>query len=146
MAAARPYHQGMTRDFGSLERLIGTWAFTMRHVAVSEAITGSQAYETVLDGAFLQQRWHYDHPEFPDAISLLSPTHMHYFDVRGITRVFELKSDETGWSIVRLDADFGQRMSFRFEDAGRMTGAGELSHDEGTTWVPDFTMEWTRTD
>lgn len=145
MTAARAYDRGMTRDFGSLARLVGTWAFRMRHVALPDVVTGVQAYEFVLDGAFLQQRWRYDHPEFPDAVSLISPTRMHYFDVRGIARVFDLTSDETGWSIVRLDADFGQRMTFRFQGEDGITGTGEMSHDDGTTWVHDFTIEGART-
>jgi hypothetical protein len=38
---------------------------------------------------------------------------MYYFDVGGVTRVFDLQIDEAGWSTVRLDAEFTaqQRLS-----------------------------------
>ena len=81
----------------ALDRLLGTWEFTMHHSAMSEPVTGRHRYERVLDGAFVLQHWTYDHPDFPDAMALLSDDRYHYFDVRGITRVFELKVDDAGW-------------------------------------------------
>ena len=92
-----------------LDRLLGTREFTMHHSAMSEPVTGRQRYERVLDGAFVLQHWTYDHPDFPDALALLSDDRYHYFDVRGITRVFELEVDDAGWSMIRLDVDFSQR-------------------------------------
>jgi hypothetical protein len=71
----------------SLDRLLGTWNFTMSHSALSEPVTGRQRYERVLNGAFVMLHWAYDHPEFPDAIAMLDERAYHYFDVRGVTRV-----------------------------------------------------------
>ena len=76
----------------ALDRLLGTWEFTMHHSAMSEPVTGRQRYERALDGAFVLQHWTSYHPDFPDAMALLSDDRYHYFDVRGITRVFELIS------------------------------------------------------
>ena len=56
----------------ALDRLLGTWEFTMHHSAMSEPVTGRQRYERVLDGAFGLQHWTYNHPDFPDAMALLS--------------------------------------------------------------------------
>jgi hypothetical protein len=98
----------------ALDRLLGTWEFTMHHSAISEPVTGRQRYERVLDGAFVLQHWTYYHPDFPDAMALLSDDRYHYFDVRGITRVFELEVDDAGWSMIRLDEDFSQRSTARF--------------------------------
>jgi hypothetical protein len=92
----------------ALDRLLGIWGFTMHHSAMSEPVTGRQRYERVLDGAFVLQHWTYYHPDFPDAMALLSDERYHYFDVRGITRVFELEVDDAGWAMIRLDEDFSQ--------------------------------------
>ena len=128
----------------ALDRLLGTWEFTMRHSAVSEPVTGRQRSERVLDGAFVLQHWTYDHPDFPDAMALLSDDRCHYFDVRGIIRVFDLEVDDAGWSLIRLDDDFSQRQTARFGGPDAMDGAGEVSRDRGVTWQPDFTMTFRR--
>jgi len=98
----------------------------------------------VLDGAFVLQHWTYYHPDFPDAMALLSDDRYHYFDVRGITRVFELEVDNAGWSMIRLDEDFSQRSSARFRGPDVMESTGEMSYDNGVTWQPDFTMNYQR--
>ena len=124
----------------ALDHLLGTWEFSMHHSAMPEPVTGQQRYERVLDGAFVLQRWTYDHPDFPDAMALMSEDQYHYFDVRGIVRVFDLEVDEGGWSMVRLDEDFSQRFTARFRGPNVMDTTGEVSHDAGVTWQPDFTM------
>jgi hypothetical protein len=128
----------------ALDRLLGTWEFTMHHSAVSEPVTGRQRYERVLDGAFVLQHCTYDHPGFPDAMALMSNDRYHYFDVRGITRVSDLKVDDTGWSMVRLDKDFSQRSTASFRGPDAVESAGEMSHDNGETWQPDYTMTYRR--
>ena len=40
--------------------------------------------------------WTYDHPDLPDAIVRLDERRYHYFDGRGVTRVFDLKVDDAG--------------------------------------------------
>ena len=116
----------------------------MHHTALAEPVTGRQRYERVLDGAFVLQHWTYDHPDFPDAMALLSEERYHYFDVRGTVRVFDLEVEDTGWTIVRLDEDFSQRSTARFRGPDAMEGTGEASHDLGATWLPDFTITYRR--
>jgi len=128
----------------ALDRLLGSWQITMQHHAVSGPITGRQSYERVLDGAFVLLRWTYDHPDFPDAMALMSDHHYHYVDVRGIIRVFDFEIDEAGWSMVRLDEEFSQRYSARFRGPDAMDSTGEASFDSGVTWQPDFTMTYQR--
>jgi hypothetical protein len=128
----------------ALDRLLGTWGFTMHHSAMSESVTGRQRYERVLDGAFVLLHWTYDHTDFPDAMALLSDDRYHYFDVRGITRVFELEVDDDGWSMIHLHADFSQRSTGRFRGPDVIDSTGEMSHDNGVTWQPDFTMTYRR--
>jgi hypothetical protein len=130
----------------SLDRLLGTWDFTMHHSGMAEPVTGRQRFERVLDGAYVLLNWTYDHPDFPDAMALLSPESMYYFDVRGITRLFDLQIDQTGWSMVRLDPEFSQRTTARFGGPDAMDTNGECSSDGGATWQHDFTMRSTRVD
>ncbi|CAM3818213.1 hypothetical protein ACXYTP_06710 [Tsukamurella ocularis] len=128
----------------TLERLVGSWSITMRHTAVPEPVTGTQVYRWVLDGAFLQQDWTYDHPDFPDAIAFLEERKLHHFDVRGVTRVFDLDLTDSGWSMIRRDEDFWQRSIARFVDDDHIEGAGELSYDRGATWQHDFSIDCRR--
>ena len=128
----------------ALDRLLGAWEFTMHHSAMSGPVTGRQRYERVLDGAFVLQHWTYDHPDFPDAMALLSDDRYHYFDVRGITRVFEFEiGDADGrWSAWTRTSRNATPHAFRGPDA--MESTGEMSHDSGLTWQPDFTMTYQR--
>jgi hypothetical protein len=128
----------------ALDRLLGTWQFTMHHVAMPEPVTGRQRYGRVLDGAFVMLHWTYEHPDFPDAIALLDERSYHYFDVRGIARVFHLSVDEDGWSMIRRDADFWQRSAARFRGTDAVEGNGENSHDSGATWEHDYTITCAR--
>ena len=127
-----------------LDRLLGTWDFTMHHVAMSEPVPGRSQFERLLDGAFVLHRWTYDHPDFPDGLALLSEDRSHDFDVRGVTRLFHLEVDDAGWSKVRLDDDFSQRVAATFQGPDAMECTGEASHDKGVTWEPDFTMTYRR--
>jgi hypothetical protein len=128
----------------SLDRLLGEWQFTMRHVAMPEPVNGRQRYERVLGGAYIALHWTYEHPDFPNAIALLDERTMPYFDDRGVTRVFDLYVDDSGWRIIRRDADFWQRFAVTFTDGNSMGGTGENSHDQGTTWEHDYSISYRR--
>ena len=144
-----------THKYADLQQFCKPWNGPAKHRAAlawrrsgvqvpSGPLTGRQRYERVLDGAFVLQHWTYYHPDFPDAMALLSDDRYHYFDVRGITRVFELEVDNAGWSMIRLDEDFSQRSTARFRGPDVMESTGEISHDNGVTWQPDFTMTYQR--
>jgi hypothetical protein len=128
----------------SLDRLLGTWSFTMRHSATTQPVSGQQRYERVLDGAFVILHWTYDHPDFPDAIALLDERTCHYFDVRGITRVFDVTVDDTRWALSRAGEDFWQRSETRFVGTEAMAGVGENSYDGGATWQHDYSIQYVR--
>ena len=72
----------------TLDRLLGTWEFTMHHSAMSESVACRQCYERLLDGPFVLHHCTFFLPDFPDAMALLSDWRYHYFDVLGITLVF----------------------------------------------------------
>ncbi len=128
----------------SLDRLLGTWDVTMRHVALPAPISGRQRYERVLDGAFVMLHSTYDHPDVPDAIAVLDARTCSSFDVRGVARVFDLAVDDAGWTMIRRDEDFWQRSGVRFTGPDAMDGAGENSFDRGATWQHDFSITYAR--
>ncbi len=116
----------------------------MNHSQMPDAVTGHQHYERVLDGAFVQLRWSYEHPDFPDAIALFDEGTVHYFDVRGVIRVFDFSIDEAGWSMTFIDDRFSQRATARFDGPDVMQCEGEASDDRGATWRHDYSMTYVR--
>ena len=128
----------------TLDELLGTWDISMRHVQMREAVLGLQRYERVLDGAFVMLDWTFDHPDFPDALALLQDGALHYFDVRGVSRTFELVFKDSGWTLLRKDPDFWQRCAVALVGPREMKGTGENSHDQGATWEHDFDITYTR--
>lgn len=99
----------------------------------------------VPNGSFVMLHWTYDHPEFPDAIAMLDEHTYHYFDVRGVTRVFDLTIDDSGWAMIRHDEDFWQ-LSGQVPRHGRHRRHRGNSHDAGATWQHDFSMSYVRVD
>ena len=124
-----------------LDRLLGSWRLTMHHSQMVEPVTGHLRYERVLGDAFVALDWVYEHPDFPDAIAMLDETHFHYFDVRGVIRVFDFELDESGWRMTWIAPEFSQRSTARFLGDDVIEVEGERSSDEGVTWQHDFRME-----
>jgi len=137
-------------------RLVGRWTGEATHPYLPGAlIRGSMEVELLVGERFLVQRTTYDHPDVPDAVSVLGETeglHMHYFDSRGVHRVYELGVTDDGWELA-MDRDapagafatapFSQRMRFVFEGDDRIAGHGRLSED-GVTWEDDLQIAYRR--
>jgi hypothetical protein len=116
----------------------------------SEAIRGTSTFEWLDGERFLIWRSHYDHPEIPDAITIIGVTggrlSMHYFDYRGVYRVYAASLEQATWRYWREASapDFSQRFSGTFSDDGdTITGRGELSRD-GQTWEDDLRLDYRR--
>jgi hypothetical protein len=150
----------MKNDLENLgRRLVGSWSTDATHPAMPGTIIfGSSQFEWLDGKQFLIYRTHYDHPDFPDAISIIGDTdrlQMHYFDSRGVHRLFQLTVSEEGWAIAMGrhstarsfasgDSPFAQRMTYTFEDADKkMSGKGQLSHDD-VNWDDDLEIAYHR--
>jgi hypothetical protein len=115
-----------------------------------EPIRGTSSFEWLDGRQFVIWRSHYEHPEIPDAITIIGVTDgqlsMHYFDERGVYRVYAADLAETTWRY-RRDApapDLSQRFTGTFSDDGdTITGRGELSKD-GITWEDDLALDYRR--
>lgn len=132
-------------------RLIGGWSTEGAHPMLpGEPIRGTSNFEWLDGERFVVWRSHYEHPRIPDAIAIIGVTNgqlsMHYFDSRGVNRVYAASFDRTTWRYWR-DAtapDFSQRFTGTFSDDGNtITGRGELSHD-GDTWEDDLDLTFQR--
>ena len=132
-------------------RFIGRWQTEGSHPMLpGQEIRGTSSFEWLEGKQFVVWRSHYEHPEIPDAITIIGVTgeqlSMHYFDQRGVYRVYIANVDQETWRYWR-DAptpDFSQRFTGTFsEDGNTITGQGQLSRD-GTTWEDDLALDYTR--
>ena len=140
-----------------LEAFVGEWTVDARFPDGSPMgdIPGRSTFEWTLDGAFLLQRSEVDHPDAPNGLILVGVDAesggytQHYFDSRGVARVYAMTFDGTTWTLERTapdftPLDFSQRFTATFEDAGRtIRGAWEICHDS-TSWEKDFDLVYTR--
>ena len=130
-------------------RLIGRWTVEGAHPLLpGDVIRGQVTFEWLTGRQFVIQRSHYDHPDIPDAITIIDAAggqpSMHYFDRRGVSRVYAVSLDEDRWRFWRDDPGFGQRFTGVFSDDGdTITGQGEMCRD-GSNWEPDLALTYRR--
>jgi hypothetical protein len=131
------------------DAFVGEWTTEATHPAFPETVVhGQAAFEWLEGGQFLINRARNGHPDFPDSISIIGPADegiaMHYFDSRGVHRIYLASFDE---SILRLSRDapgFSQRFEGAFaEDGNTITGLWQLSED-GSTWNDDLAITYRR--
>ena len=149
-----------TRSGDSLEALkvlVGEWRMVPTFKDLPPVDAGARVSFTWLPGErFLIQRWEVPIPEAPDGIAVIGPDPervggylQHYFDTRGVARVYKMSLENGVWKLWRDVADFSpldfaQRYTGTFSaDGRRIVGAWEICHD-GTTWEHDFDLVYTR--
>ena len=137
-----------------LHVLIGEWDTEATHPRLpGTVVPGRCVFEWLEGEKFLILRSHSDHPDFPDGISILGDTgglRMHYFDSRGVARIYQMKLIDGVWALWRDRADlspldFAQRFVGTFSvDGQSIHGRWEACHD-GTTWEDDLKITYQRT-
>jgi hypothetical protein len=113
-------------------------------------------FEWLLGERFVVQRWSVPVPEAPDGIAIIGADQskkdhylQHYFDSRGVARVYQMTLDNNVWTLLRDEADFSpldfpQRYIGNISDDGQtITGRWEICHDR-TTWQRDFDLSYRR--
>lgn len=149
-----------------LDRLVGTWTTEATHPASPGLIVrGSVVVEWLEGERFLIHRARTDHPDFPDAISIIgftgrdridkapdidtaaagkAPLSMHYFDSRGVFRVYGVSIEDESWRFFRDDPGFSQRFLGTFADGGNtFAGRWQLCED-GSHWNDDLQITYRR--
>jgi hypothetical protein len=129
----------------ALDALVGEWV-----LGDPSAPVGRTSFSWLEGGFFLVQRWTVDVPGAPDGIAILGRDAttgelvQHYFDSRGVARVYQLRLEGGTWRLWRDGPDFWQRFSGTFaEDGTTIRGTWETSPD-GTSWEHDFDLVYTR--
>ena len=138
---------GMTHP---LEFLIGDWVTEMSHPALPGVeVHGRATGEWGPNQRFIVLRSETDHPDFPDSVSILGafdddPLQMHYFDSRGVHRVYETSAAGDVWHIERDFPGFSQKWDGRISaDRNTIAGVHQASRD-GTTWEDDLDITYRR--
>lgn len=142
-----------------LEPLVGDWRIEAPAFPLEPALA-DQARMTVewaLDRAFLTQRLTVPVPEAPDGLCVIAPDQdgdgytQHFFDSRGVVRLYAMTFDGRTWTLERRRPDFSplafhQRWTATLSPDGRtIDGRWEVAHD-GRTWELDFALAYHRLD
>jgi hypothetical protein len=113
-------------------------------------------FEWALDRQFLLQRIEIPVPEAPDGLTIVSANletgayTQHYFDSRGVARLYAMTLADGVWTLTRESPDFTplefrQRFTGTFsQDGNTITGAWEIGRDGGG-WEHDFALTYRRT-
>jgi hypothetical protein len=142
-----------------IERLtpfVGEWSLEAQFPQLQTTdVRGRTVFEWMPGKQFLVQRFEVQLPEAPDGVAIIgvdrgkSPYLQHYFDSRGVARVYEMSFDNGIWRLWRTSADFSpldfsQRFTGTFsKDGSTIAGRWEISHD-GKSWEKDFDLTYTK--
>jgi hypothetical protein len=150
MTEERP--EALTR----LDVLIGEWTVTARFPGQepgSSPVARSR-FEWALDGQFLMQRTEIPETDIPDSLAIIGTDAatggytQHYFDSRGVARLYAMAFTDRVWTLRRESPDFApldfhQRFTGAIsEDGDTITGVWELRRDGD--WEHDFTLDYRR--
>jgi hypothetical protein len=126
------------QDLGAL---VGRWRIEISHPsAPSSLIIGRAEFQWLEGEQFVVERWEIDRPEFPNGLAVYAPDTQHYFDSRGVARIFEMSIGGGEWRLWREGDDFSQRFTGRFDDGGSVIdGYWEIAED-GSTFEHDFSL------
>jgi hypothetical protein len=145
-----------------LDVFVGEWVMEARFPgdqpapsnAAGESPRARSRFEWALDRQFLLQRTEISIPEAPDSLSIVSADletgayMQHYYDSRGVARLYAMSLADGVWTLTRespdfTPLDFQQRFTGTFgADANTISGAWEkrLAGD----WEHDFALTYRR--
>ena len=135
-----------------LDSFIGEWRLD---ASFPGAPPGRCVFEWVLHGQYLVQRTEAPDPA-PDSLAIVSVDPktgaytQHYFDSRGVVRLYAMTFNRGTWTLLRESPDFSpldfhQRFIGRFtKDGSTIKGTWETSKGRQSTWKQDFELSYTR--
>jgi len=142
--------QAQQSRLAPMKALLGEWTTEMTHPAIPDTVVQGRCSFSWLEGEqFLLQRSVAEHPDFPDSLSVLGVTDgeqtLHYFDSRGVFRVYSWAFDEDGsWRIWRDEPGFDQRFRGRVENGGdTLAGLWQMRREDGA-WKDDVEITFRR--
>lgn len=145
-----------------LDAFVGEWVVEARFPgqpappdAAGDGPVARSWFEWALDGRFLVQRTEVPVPEAPDGLMIVSADPetgaytQHYYDSRGVVRLYAMNFADGVWTLTRespdfTPLDFRQRFTGTFSaDGNTISGAWETGHDDGQ-WEHDFALTYRR--
>ncbi|WP_298825494.1 hypothetical protein [uncultured Planococcus sp.] len=141
-----------------MERLgffIGTWTVEVTHPHLQpNPIVGETKFEW-MDEMYIIQRTHIDKAEFPSSTviydwdSASGNYVQHYFDTRGVTRLYQMSFEGGIWNLWRDVADFSpldffQRFTGEIGESGNVIESVWEQSEEGIEWKHDFKLLFKR--
>jgi hypothetical protein len=137
-----------------LDAFTGEWVMEARFPG-GQGGTGRAVFEWALGRQFLICRTQVPGGP-PDGLMVMGydpgrlPYRQHYFDSRGVTRLYAMDLSDGVWTLLRdapdfTPLDFAQRYTGTFSaDGRRIDGRWETAPD-GAAWQLDFHLNYTRT-
>lgn len=143
------------RSTSPLDVLAGEWVLQAGFDGASAMGDAARViFEWLAGHQFLIQRWSVPVPEAPDGIAIVGTDPeddtrflQHYFDSRGVARIYKMALDGRSWKLWRDEPDFSpldfhQRyIGTISEDGHTIVGAWETSAD-GHEWEHDFDLSY----
>ncbi|MCI3240004.1 MULTISPECIES: hypothetical protein [Streptomyces] len=137
-----------------LNVLVGEWVVEAEFDGL-EVPPGRSVFEWSLDGQFLVQRAQAPNPA-PDAMTIIAVDPetggytQHYYDSRGVVRLYAMTFDDGVWQLLREKPDFSP-LHFRQRYVGHLSadgdtirGAWETAADETAPYEQDFVLTYRR--
>lgn len=134
-----------------LEPFIGEWSL---EASLAPGARGRVTFEWALDRKLLVQRMEIPLAEAPDSLSIIAAGPdgafmQHYFDSRGVVRLYAMTFSDGLWTLSRDAPDFSplpfhQRFTGTFGDDGDAIDGRWETSDDGTTWKLDFELAYAR--
>lgn len=151
-------------NLAPLNQLAGSWTTEATHPEMPGVVVhGTATFEWLEGERFLVHRARTDHPDFPNSIAIIGHTdhdriddsagalrtesakpalRMHYFDSRGVFRVYETEIDAASWRVWRNAPEFSQRFNGTL-DGDTIVGRWQLCRDD-VNWTDDLKITYRR--
>lgn len=140
-----------------LEIFVGEWTVEARFPGTpwGAAPPAKSVFEEILGGRYLVQRTEVPVPGAPDGFAIVATDApngeylQHYYDSRGVTRLYGMTVRDGVWTLLRETADFSplefaQRFTGTFSaDGNRIEGVWEKKLP-GEDWELDFALNYVR--
>ena len=136
---------------GRLRDLVGEWQLAV-DLPGAEDVRGHVLFEMM--GEVLVQRTTVPVPQAPDSCCVVVSRPdggylQHYFDARGVARLYAMTFDGRTWTLERAKPDFSplefhQRFVGSVSDDGTTIDGEWQSSNDGQQWTRDFGLTYTR--
>lgn len=146
----------MQSNIEQLDPFLGEWTLEATFPATGPTgPTGHVVFEPILGGAFLSERSEIPHPDAPDAYKIVvadpdtESYTQHYFDSRGVVRLYAMTFEDGVWTLLRekpdfTPLDFAQRYTGTFSADGRTIEGRWETGTDGGNWELDFELNYLR--